>query len=230
MKIIEVSNLMINLKNRILFQNVNFSVNSGEIVAIVGDNGVGKTTLIQALMGRRKSEMGTVKWNLDLQKQIRYIPQYREDIEDFPLDIKSFVELSFDSGILPWLSKSEKKTLDEVLRATDLNKIADSRIDKASGGEKQRAYLAQALISNPKCLILDEATANLDNISKYKLMDLIKKFSEANNLGVIMVSHDLKIVKKYADKYLYIHNQTSEFGKIDNLNIEDLEIGENDHA
>lgn len=230
MKIIEVSNLMINLKNRILFQNVNFSVNSGEIVAIVGDNGVDKTTLIQALMGRRKSEMGTVKWNLDLQKQIRYIPQYREDIEDFPLDIKSFVELSFDSGILPWLSKSEKKTLDEVLRATDLNKIADSRIDKASGGEKQRAYLAQALISNPKCLILDEATANLDNISKYKLMDLIKKFSEANNLGVIMVSHDLKIVKKYADKYLYIHNQTSEFGKIDNLNIEDLEIGENDHA
>ena len=119
----------------------------------------------------------------------------------------------------PWLTATEKEKLSHVLADTHLTKLAISCSDTASGGERQRAYLAQALVQKPNVLILDEATANLDNVAKFELMDVIRDYQTHHEITVIMVSHDLEIIQRYADDYLLLTPQGSEFGEIANLDI-----------
>lgn len=230
MEILSANNIGIRFDKRWLYKNVNFKVNTGEVLTIIGDNGVGKTTMIQAMLNKIATTKGEFDWKIDKQKEVNYIPQYRPNMKDFPLSIKSFVALSFDESVRPWLNKAEKKRLSEVLKLTNLQKIIDQRIDLASGGERQRAYLAQALINKPKLLILDEATANLDNIAKFQLMDLINELKKSENLAIIMISHDLKIVKKYTDKYLYLKPGSGEYNTVDLLDINKLEITGDHHV
>jgi len=86
------------------------------------------------------------------------------------------------------------------------------------------------LVQNPNVLILDEATANLDNVAKFELMDVIRDYQTHHDITVIMVSHDLEIIQRYADDYLLLTPQGSEFGEIANLDISKLKVGNQDHA
>lgn len=215
---------------RWLYRHVQFHLDSGQILAMVGDNGVGKTTLIRTIMGQRELTEGEIVRNSGRQLRIGYVPQYHDDIGAFPLHIADFVGLSYDHGVLPWLTHQEKHQLNHVLDEANLTDIANERIDRASGGEKQRAFLAQAMVQNPDVLILDEATANLDNVAKYALMDVVKHYRNHHDLSVIMVSHDLDIVEKYSDNYLLLSPESAEFGAIDALDTSKLEEGGRDHV
>lgn len=230
MEVLSANNIGIKFGQRWLYKDVNFELNTGEILTILGDNGVGKTTIVQAMLKKIPTTIGEFDWKIDRQEDVCYIPQYRPNMQDFPLSIKSFVALSFDASIRPWLNKTEKKKLSEVLKLTNLQDIVDQRIDQASGGERQRAYLAQALINSPKLLILDEATANLDNIAKFQLMDLISELKQNQNLSIVMISHDLNIVKKYTDKYLYLKPGSGEFNTVNLLDVSKLEIAGEHHV
>ena len=231
MTILTGSNIGIQFGERWLYQSVDFTLERGRVLALIGDNGVGKTTLLRAILGQLPLTTGQLDWRLPEQaRQISYVPQYRPDMQAFPLRISDFVALSFDKGIVPWLSKAERAKLQHVLADTNLTRLARARIDTASGGERQRAYLAQALVQDPNVLILDEATANLDNVAKYELMNVIHEYQQHHQLSVIMVSHDLDIIKQYADDYLLLTPQGSEFGTIDQLDMTKLKVGNQDHA
>ena len=210
---------------RWLYQQVDFDLKNHRMLALIGDNGVGKTTLLRAILGQRSVTEGTLTWQTG-NEDVRYVPQYRPDMQAFPLFIKDFVALSFDTGLRPWLSVAEKKQLHHILTDTNLDQLARQRIDTASGGEKQRAYLAQALVKNPNVLILDEATANLDNVAKYELMDVVKHYRDHHDLSIIMVSHDLDIIANYADDYLLLTQDGSEFGTVDTLDFSKLKVGD----
>jgi zinc/manganese transport system ATP-binding protein len=201
--ILTVSGVGIRMGERLLYSGVDLTLHQGETLALTGENGVGKTTLVRAIMGQLTPTYGQIIWPTGM-PVISYVPQYRAEADAFGLRIRDFVALSFDHGLLPWLRQVERDRLAAVLRRTGLTKIGNRRIDTASGGERQRAYLAQALLRNPQLLILDEATANLDTHAKFQLMDLVQEEQKRSQLSVLMVSHDPEIVKQYADVTVHL--------------------------
>ena len=195
--------------SRWLYQNVDFSLKKGEILAITGENGIGKTTLLRAILGQMDLSAGALAWPNGPQK-MAYVPQFRPEVAQFGLTIRDFVALSFYRGWSPFLTRAEKAALQAVLAQTHLQEIADRGMDTASGGERQRAYLAQALLQQPDVLILDEATANLDPQAKIALMDAVV----STGLSVLMVSHDEGLVAKYAHGVLHLRGEGSEFSHV----------------
>jgi zinc/manganese transport system ATP-binding protein len=229
MAILTGKNIGMQVGDRWLYHDVNFALGDHRMLALIGDNGVGKTTLLRAILGQRAVSEGQLTWQHG-QPEIRYVPQYRPDMQAFPLHLQDFIALSFDRPNVPWLRKNERAQLAHILTDTNLMALAHRRIDTASGGERQRAYLAQALVQNPKVLILDEATANLDNVAKYELMDVVRHYRDHHDLSIIMVSHDLDIISQYADDYLLLTPTGSEFGRVDDLDLTKLKVGNQDHA
>jgi len=229
MVVVKGNDVGISFGDRWLYRNVDFELKKKSMLAIVGDNGAGKTTLVRALLGQQPLSEGELTWESG-QNVVRYVPQERPDAQNFPLHIADFVALSYDHGWHPWMSAQEKKHLVHILADTNLTELAKQRIDLASGGERQRAYLAQALLANPDVLILDEATANLDNAAKFELMDVVRYYRDHHDLSVIMISHDLDIIKEYADDYLLLRPEGSVFGPASELDVSQLEMGQRDHV
>src|SRR5699024_2702146 len=144
---------------------------------VVGENGVGKTTLVRALFHQLKPRHGQIEFAAGT--RLGYVPQFRNLARDYPLAVRDFVALNLPLKLTPWLSKKERQQVTSILRQTNVLPLADRPLGVASGGEKQRAYLAQALLAHPQLLILDESTASLDNEVKYELLDLVTKFQIA---------------------------------------------------
>ena len=152
--IVSVDGLNIDLPDRRLFENLAFDIPRGALTCITGENGVGKTTLVKHLLRDLKTNSHNhfVKFTIERDEAF-YMPQIRNIDEDYPLAIKDFVSLGFKHRILPWNTPAMKASLQQTLKETKLESLAKNPLGKCSGGEKQRAYLAQALCSEPKLLI-----------------------------------------------------------------------------
>ena len=206
--ILNVKNLSIKFDNKVIFKNVNFKLKEGSMTALLGPNGAGKTTLIRILMNLLDPTEGVFKFDKDI--RLGYVPQFRNIDEDYPLSIKAFVGLN-----APTIkTKRIKDHIKHELEETNLLEIQNTRMGKASGGQKQRAYLAQALLDKPNMIILDEATASLDPRAKEELMNLLKHLNEKHQMTVLFVTHDLPLAKKYMKEYIYLNHQTAEQGKM----------------
>lgn len=212
--ILKVENLNIQIPGRTLFQNLNFVIPRNELTCITGENGVGKSTLVKHLLQDLKQGSQVHAQFAIPYDKVEYVPQLRNIDDEYPLDIHDFVALGFKHRILPWNSKTMKHQLNEILNETKLTQIQTHPLGKASGGEKQRAYLAQALCSNPQLLILDEATANLDQSAKHFLLQLLKSIMEKHDLTVIFITHDSELINTYADNELHLENQTATMNKL----------------
>jgi zinc/manganese transport system ATP-binding protein len=204
--ILAVDHLQFGFHDRKLFDNVNFELVPGSMTSVIGPNGVGKTTLIRLLMGQLQPTGGHINWRDKPRVQVGYVPQFRNLDDEYPLSIRSFVQLSQLGSLLPWHKSAERRKLDEVLDATHLLSLQNRQLGMASGGEKQKAYLAQALIDDPSFLILDESTASLDVNVKVELMDLVRELNQKLNLTVLFVTHDLPLAKEYTDQFLLLDN------------------------
>jgi zinc/manganese transport system ATP-binding protein len=150
--------------------------------------------------------------------RIGYVPQFRNVDIDYPLSVRNFVSLNLLHNWRPWLSRKERSRVKRVLKQADLEQIADRPLGLASGGEKQRAYLAQALLNRPQLLILDESTASLDNEMKFELLDLVSRFQQ-NGLTVIFITHDMDLAQRYGTRYLMMKKNGYESGPINELNV-----------
>lgn len=197
--------------NKMIFKDVNFKLKEGSMTALLGPNGAGKTTLIRILMNLLDPTTGVFKFNNEV--RLGYVPQFRNIEEDYPLSIKAFVGLNAPS----FKTKKVKQQIRHELEETNLLKIQNTRMGKASGGQKQRAYLAQALLDKPNMIILDEATASLDPRAKEELMKLIKHLNEKHQMTVLFVTHDLPLAKKYMKEYLYLNHQTAQQGLMEDF-------------
>ncbi|GKQ43473.1 ABC transporter ATP-binding protein [Companilactobacillus sp. RD055328] len=198
---IEFINLSKAFPDKTLFKNVNFTLEDGDFLSIIGKNGTGKTTLVKILMGLEKPTSGHIKFNKSKLK-FGYVPQFRNIETDYPLSIQSFVELNLKKTGFIFKNKKDRLRLRDALQKTGLWDLRGLRLGLASGGEKQKAYLAQAIVNNPDVLILDESTASLDGSAKEKLMELVKSLNEEQGLTIIFVTHDYLLAKKFAHKYL----------------------------
>ncbi|HJE27151.1 ABC transporter ATP-binding protein [Limosilactobacillus pontis] len=214
MAVISVEDLNVAYGNHRVITDLSFTVNEGDFMVVIGENGVGKTTLVRALLGLLKPRSGEI--DIPANTKIGYVPQFRNIDEEYPLSIRDFVSLNSGKGVIPWLSKRERARVDRMIRMTDLTAIADRPLGLASGGEKQRAYLAQALLQSPQLLILDESTASLDNEMKYELLDLVTRFQQ-DNLSVMFITHDWDLARHFGTRFLQMKPNGYNEGPINEL-------------
>lgn len=203
-----MNDLSTRFDNKTVFKDISFKLEKGSTTALLGPNGTGKTTLIKILMGMLTPTSGSYKFADDV--KIGYVPQFRNIDSEYPLSIRAFIELNASL----FKTKKVKEQVDQQLVETHLDKIQNTRMGEASGGQKQRAYLAQALLDHPNMIILDEATASLDPAAKEELMDLIHHLNKEHKITVLFVTHDIPLASKYMSDYLYLNKGTIRQGKM----------------
>ncbi|HOF00842.1 MAG TPA: metal ABC transporter ATP-binding protein [Spirochaetota bacterium] len=203
MKQIEVKNLSVKYQNAIILNNINFTVDKGDYIAVVGPNGSGKTTLIKTLLALIEKSEGKIEFST---KKIGYLQQ-KISIADsnFPSNVQEIIR----SGLLinkksKIYSSIDNEKVDSIIEKLGIEDIKYKLIGKLSGGQIQKALLARAIISDPDILILDEPTTALDPNSRDFFYNYIKELNEKENKTIILVSHDIGAVGKFAKKILYL--------------------------
>lgn len=194
-KILEVKDLSVSFdKNRVL-SDINFSVGKSETLAIIGPNGAGKTVLFRALLGLVPYS-GTILWKEGI--KTGYVPQKISIEKDFPLSVLEFLQF-----------KGNDKEIEEAVVATGINdyRILDKKLGTLSGGQLQRIMIAWAIIGNPDVLLFDEPLTGIDIGGEETIYNLIYKLNKSRNTTLILISHDLGVVYKYADNVLCVNGK-----------------------
>ncbi|MFT8392849.1 MAG: ATP-binding cassette domain-containing protein [Liquorilactobacillus ghanensis] len=206
--LITCSHLSMAFGSKQLFTDLNLIIPRGDFFCLLGANGTGKTTFIKLLLGKETPTDGKIELAAELHNaaNIGYVPQFRNIDANYPLSIQNFVALKLSNSFKPWLSKQEKSQVAQALELTGLTAKQQQVLGKASGGEKQRAYLAQAILKQPELLILDEPTASLDKTAKYEVLETVKRLNETAGTTIIFISHDWELVSKYGKHYLEFDN------------------------
>ncbi|WP_125574114.1 metal ABC transporter ATP-binding protein [Levilactobacillus huananensis] len=226
--ILKLDHLGVTFPNNPVFSDLNLTIRQGEVWSIIGKNGVGKTTLMRTLLHQLRPTQGKVTYLPSVNDvRIGYVPQFRNIDADYPLTIRDFIGLNLTGWKLPWLSAKERAKVQRIIEQTGLTKLANRPIGQASGGEKQKAYLAQALVEAPNLLILDESTASLDPVTKTELLDLVTELNQRLNLTVLFVTHDIPMAQKYTHQYLMMTPGKVEQGPIAQLTHDKVWEGEN---
>ncbi|MCO0831734.1 ATP-binding cassette domain-containing protein [Fructobacillus sp. W13] len=214
---VAVSNYTAAFGKKVILQNVSFTIPKEQLTVILGENGAGKTTLVKALLDAFLKTKNADQSIAVEANRLAYVPQFRDLGADYPLSIASFVGLAVRQKGWPFLTKAEKSRVQDALKLVDLEDQQDLPLSKASGGQKQRAYVAQALAQEPDLLVLDEPTAALDGKHSQELVAAIRNAQKEKQVGVLWISHDTSWVKDFADNYLWLHDQTADFGAVSEL-------------
>ena len=221
--VVEVEQARIRLGGRTILEDISITVNAGEFIVILGPNGAGKSTLLKTLLGLIKPSTGTVRVlghpARRGNKDIGYAPQHRTLEADLALRARDVVGFGLDGN--HWgvgLPNTRRKGLvDAVLREVDALDFANAPVGQLSGGEQQRLLIAQALLTNPRLLLLDEPLANLDISREGEIVALITKVCRDRNVAVMLVTHDINPLLSAVDRVLYMANGHSALGTPDEV-------------
>ena len=201
--ILEVKNLSVSLDNNDILKNISFSVKKGGALAIIGPNGAGKTMLFHALLGLIKNS-GTIKWKDNV--RIGYVPQKFLIHHQSPLTVKEFFLLQSDSFWFP-----TQRTLGHLNHELGLVGLSENVLKKPihalSGGQLQRALIAWAMLIHPDVLLFDEPTTGIDIGAEETIYNLIHKLQQERGITVLLISHDLNIIYKYAENVICINKE-----------------------
>lgn len=188
--------------------NISFKVQKGDFIAVVGPNGGGKTTLIKLALGLVHPQRGHIllldKPPCETRKNAGYVPQLFMFDQTFPVQVRDIVRMGrIDCLRFGFYRKKDDMEVDRALTEAEALDLKNRQFSELSGGERQRVLLAQALVSRPEILLLDEPTANVDATVEKRLYKLFKKLNE--KVTVFLVSHNLNIVTKHANKILCVN-------------------------
>ncbi len=183
----------------LVVDDVSFTVEQGEMLAIIGPNGSGKSTLMKMILGLLSPTQGTV--TLHTKRGIRdigYVPQRFSFERSTPVTVKEFLDLN---GCKQH-KHTDPKEVEKALTLVGADYLIDRQLGKLSGGQLQRVLVARALLHEKKILILDEPNTNIDVKGEKAMYELLKKLNEENGVTIIVVSHELEFVSKYATRVL----------------------------
>ena len=206
----------------VLLSGVSFDLHCGELTALIGVNGAGKTTLLKAILGEIKHE-GTVGFESHNGEKldritIGYVPQHLDFDRSAPVSVEDFLLVGRTNAPVCFVSgKNKKKELDEALEAVGCSGLKKRTLGALSGGEIQRVMLASALYPLPELLILDEPVSGVDAKGSEKFYDVIAGLKKNYHIAIAMVSHDLGIVKEYADNVVLINKSVLKSGSADEV-------------
>ncbi|MEP7167176.1 MAG: metal ABC transporter ATP-binding protein [Candidatus Woesebacteria bacterium] len=201
--LIKVDNLSFRYGSENVLENVSFDIHAGEFVGIIGPNGSGKTTLLKLLLGLLPTQQGSIQiFGKSVQigtygKYVGYIPQKVTQSETrFPITVREVVALGrvHPDRILQPLGTKDKKLISEAISAVELSDFSNRLLSELSGGQQQRVFIAKALASEPKLLILDEPTVGIDVQSQETFYRLLSSLNKDKGLTIVIVSHDVDVV------------------------------------
>lgn len=215
MSLIECTNAALAYDGRTVVENLNFTVNTGDYLCIVGENGSGKSTLVSGILGFKKPVSGMIALGEGLTKeQIGYLPQMTSAQRDFPASVYEVVLSGCMSkkGFLPFYNKADKALAKKNMEKLSIWDLAKRCYRELSGGQQQRVLLARALCATKKLLLLDEPVAGLDPIVTGEMYALIEKLNQEDGLTIVMVSHDISGISKSASHILHLAHEPLFFG------------------
>lgn len=217
MAYITCENLTLGYDNHIVTDNLNFKIEKGDYLCIVGENGAGKSTLMKTLLHLQAPISGTIEVGDGLKPyEIGYLPQQTEVQKDFPASVWEIVLSGTLSkcGNRLFYSKQEKQLAEENMKKMDIWDLRKKCYRNLSGGQQQRVLLARALCATSKLLLLDEPVTGLDPKVTSEFYQLIKELNESG-ITMIMVSHDVQAAVMYASHILHLGKGQLFFGKTD---------------
>lgn len=211
-EVVTARNLTVGYGDKIVWKNANFTVNYGEFVAVIGPNGAGKTTMFRMLLGLQQPIGGTLKV-FDAKpargnSKIGYVPQRHTIDNETNIECIELVRLAYSGHRwgLSLSSKEEKKAALAALSSVGASNLSHKSLGALSGGELQRIFLAEALVSNPEMLLLDEPLSNLDIKRTKDLVGVVDDVVRSRNTTVFLVAHDINPLIHFLDKVIYVAN------------------------
>ena len=219
--VVAFENASVAYGRRTVWSDANFSLKAGEFVGVIGPNGTGKTTLLRVLLGQVPLASGHVRV---LGKPpgrgnpaIGYVPQRRSLASDLAVrgyDLVLLGLIGHKWGFGP-ASAAERRAVNEALEAVGASEYADQPVGLLSGGEQQRLLIAQALLTNPRLLLLDEPLASLDIKSQHEIVHLVEDIRLEREMTVMLVAHDLNSMLEMLDGIVFILDGRVIAGSID---------------
>ena len=213
-EIIRARNLSVRYARSPIWHTANFSVGKGEFVAILGPNGAGKTTLFRLLLGLMPPTEGSIELFGEKPRRgnprIGYVPQRHTIDRDLRVQAIELVRLGISGnrfGVsLPYTKRREKERAMDALRAVGAEDLAHAPLGVLSGGELQRIFLAEALVSDPELLLLDEPLSNLDIRHETRMVRLVHDVAASRNATVLLIAHNINPLLSALDSVIYLAN------------------------
>lgn len=222
MSLLSFENVSIGYDNNPIIENLNFEVEQGDYLTILGENGAGKSTLLKTMLGLIRPISGKIVFDKEVKRtDIGYLPQQTVVQKDFPASTWEIVISGClaKNGLRPFYTKEDKALAEANIQRLGLEPLKKRCYRELSGGQQQRVLLARALCASDKLLVLDEPVTGLDpkvTIQLYELIDSLNK----DGITIVMISHDLQALK-HANKVLHLGHQTFFGKKKDYLNSQD---------
>ncbi len=204
MDLINIKNLFFKYQKTEVLENVNLTIKDDDFLAIIGPNGGGKSTLLKLILGLLPLQSGTIEKNIE-NNQVGYVPQNTNLNIDFPITALEVVLMGHISSKkrLFGYSKDEISCALESLNQVGMKDFANKKIGDLSGGQRQRVFIARALCSNPKIMLLDEPTASIDVQGQQEIYELLRELNKT--ICIVVVSHDLSILLNYAKNVAHVN-------------------------
>lgn len=215
MAYITCEDLTLGYDGSVVAEHINFKVNKGDYLCVIGENGAGKSTLIKTFLNLISPISGRIETGDGLKPyEIGYLPQQTVVQKDFPASVWEIVLSGTLSkcGRSPFFGREQKKLAEECLKKMDILDLKKKCYRNLSGGQQQRVLLARALCATSKLLLLDEPVTGLDPKVTAEFYQVIKKLNE-EGITIIMVSHDIQAANAYASHILHLEKDKSFFGK-----------------
>ena len=221
--VVELDHVTIKLGGRSILADASLTIQAGEFIGVLGPNGAGKTTLMRAILGLLSPSAGSLRvfgrtpqrGNTD----IGYLPQVRTVLPDLRVRGVDFIGSSLHGECwgLPSLSRRDRDMIEETLEAVGARELGHRPLSEMSGGERQRLLLAQAVLGQPKLLLLDEPLISLDARHQEIVIDLVHKVCRERGITVLFSAHELNQLLGTLDRVLYLGNGQAVLGTVEEV-------------
>jgi len=224
--ILEINDLWVDYDSLPVLEAVNLEIYPHDFLGIIGPNGGGKTTLLRTMLGLIKPTRGQISIRGHRPQQgrteIGYVPQYSLFDHDFPMSVREVVLMGRlgKKRLFRNYRATDFTAAHQALTAVDMLDYADRQIGKLSGGQQQRVFVARALVTEPKLLLLDEPMASVDSAMQEGFYEMLVRLKET--MAIVLVSHDISAVSVYVDKIACLNHRLYYHGTKE-INVSDLE-------
>ena len=199
---------------RQILRDISFSAQSGDFVAVLGSNGAGKSTLLKCFDHILRPQSGSVLvdgtdlLSLSLSELARQVAFVAQGAGGARLSVYDTLLLGRKPYIKWGVSQRDRGIVNDVLQQMGLGRLAMRYLNQLSGGEQQKVLLARALVQEPKLLLLDEPTSNLDIRNQHEVLGLVRQMCKARGITAILVIHDPNLALRFCDRFLFLHSGT----------------------